>query len=178
MIGLTHSDLVGIVEYNPETGIFTWRHRGHDICSCSRSREAWNGNFAGKQAGSIGANGYMYTTFFNKHKVLLHSLAWFYMKKIWPDKYIDHINGDRIDNRFNNLREATASQNAANAKIRTDNKSGHKNVFWNSQKQMWHVRLVAEKRPIHIGFFSDIDVAADAAKKARIKFHKDYARHA
>ena len=106
----------------------------------------------------------------------VHRLVWFMHKNYWPIQ-IDHINGIKDDNRIENLREATTSQNNQNAKLRKDNISGVKGVSWNKIKKRWHAKIDVNKKRIQIGYFDDLEKAKLAIIKARNKYHKDFANH-
>jgi len=177
MIDFYQDYIKSIIEYFPETGEMIWKKRTSEHHKSPKVLNAWNSNFAGKVVGSIGKNGYKSAAIMNKYKVLVHHIAWIYMTGAWPEKYIDHKNGVRTDNKFDNLRPANESENSLNAKIRCDNKSGHKNVFWNCRVKKWNVKLSVNRKPIHIGYFDDLSAAALAAESARVTYHKDFARH-
>lgn len=78
------------------------------------------------------------------------------------DKYVDHINGDHLDNRRRNLRIASASENNYNARIRCDNSSGFKGVSFNKRKDKYRSYINFERKPIHIGYFDNPEDAARA----------------
>ena len=108
--------LKSILIYNPETGIFTWRHR-HD------ADKRWNTRYANKIAGSTDSNGYI-QIHINKKLFMAHRLAFLYMTGEHPREFIDHINGIRNDNRWENLRNASHSENQQNQRAaQKDNKS-------------------------------------------------------
>lgn len=102
---------------------------------------------------------------------LAHKLVWLWHYGYMP-KMIDHINGDRTDNRIENLRECTQQQNAANCKIRKHNQLGVKNVQFNGTS--YYVRVSGNR----FGPFKDLELADLVAQEARNKLHKEYARHA
>jgi hypothetical protein len=92
---------------------------------------------------------------------------------------IDHINGDRADNRLCNLREVTQSLNNANSARRRDNTSGFKGVFFCRQKSKWTARIKPPgMKRLHLGFFTDPQDAANAYAKAATEHFGDYARAA
>jgi hypothetical protein len=91
---------------------------------------------------------------------------------------IDHIDGNTSNNRPENLRAATHLGNARNAKKRKDNKSGHKNVFWNKSANKWAVSLSVNNKLRHFGYFEDLELAAFVASEARDKYHGEFARTA
>ena len=111
---LTQERLKEVLAYDPETGVATWRvKRGR---SHGRAR-----------AGYIGPDGYWLIMVDGK-SYLLHRLARFYMTGEWPKADSDHINLDRADNRWANLREADRSHNNANSHVRSRSQTGFKGV--------------------------------------------------
>ncbi len=100
----------------------------------------------------------------------------FMHRQIFGDvpKDIDHINRDRLDNRRSNLRSATRSENNANAKIRKDNTSGHKGVYWHSDRNKWTAEIAMNKKRTYLGIFVDIEDAVAARKAAEIKLFGEF----
>lgn len=128
-------------------------------------------------AGSVTTKGRI-TIRFNGKQHQGHRLAWFYHYGKWPSMDIDHINGNPLDNRIANLREATESENGANSKLYTNNTSGIKGVTWIARERKWRAAIQCRGRTICIGTFSDKERAAAAYReKAKILFG-DFARPA
>jgi hypothetical protein len=91
---------------------------------------------------------------------------------------VDHENGNGLDCRRSNLRDATRLQNRRNARLRSDNTSGFKGVFWEKQRQKWHAKLQGDnRRSVHVGFFASKEEAAVAVRAARLRLHGDFANH-
>lgn len=110
---ITQAYLQAILDYNPKTGLFVWKHRT-DITPAYIGR--WNARYEGEVAGTIKTDNSGYTYWYitiNNVRYLAHRVAWFYMKGIWPIE-IDHWNGCTLDNCFDNLRETDHSLNQAN----------------------------------------------------------------
>ena len=93
------------------------------------------------------------------------------------DMEVDHINGDRVDNRRCNLRLVTRSQNQHNAKVRRDNTSGHKGVCWNKAENKWKAYIFLHNRMRNLGHFRDIESAIAARLSAERELHGEYARN-
>ena len=108
-------------------------------------------------------------------KYKFHRIVFMYHHGYMP-KIIDHINGDKYDNRIENLREATSSQNRMNVGLSIKNKSGIKNVHWYKAQKCWRVQ-VQHKNGIYTKQFEDLELAELVAYAAREKFHGEYANH-
>lgn len=162
--------------YYNNDGTFTWKTRPLSHFQDTRAMNIWNTKYSGKKCvGSKKYNGYIYFTFFNK-SLSAHRLAWFiHNGDIDLNLEIDHINGVRDDNRIENLRIATPSNNQHNKRIQKNNSSGYKNVHWNKQCGKWQVIINVNKKGKHIGLYESIDDAADAAKNARYELLKSFA---
>lgn len=80
----------------------------------------------------------------------------------YPKKGVDHINGNKLDNRRKNLRVCTQSQNMANSPKRTTNRSGFKGVSWNKRYGKWEAYLTKDYKRVFLGYFDDIREAAKA----------------
>ena len=93
-----------------------------------------------------------------------------------PDGFvIDHANGNGIDNRRENIRICTISQNVQNSSRRSDNSSGFKGVGWHKNKK-WRVQIMVNGRVTHVGMFSDIVDAAKAYNDAAVKCFGEFAK--
>jgi hypothetical protein len=88
---------------------------------------------------------------------------------------IDHINGDKSDNRLCNLRVASRSQNNANSKLSKRNKSGYKGVLWSKEKKKWRAEIRKDKKSKHLGYFDNILDAVKAYNKTAIEYFGEYA---
>lgn len=108
----------------------------------------------------------------------IHHLVWIYHYD-WPLPYhIDHINRDRADNRVENLRAATKSQNAFNSKIRSDNTSGFKGAYFDkcqAGKKKWKARIQVNGKGISLGCFETVEEASKAYNKAVLRYAGEFA---
>jgi hypothetical protein len=160
---ITQRRLRDLLSYDPETGIFRWR--------VSRGKAK-----SGAVAGSINkSTGYRIIMLFGR-RYKAHRLAWFYMKGEWPVDKIDHRNTIRNDNRFKNLREATAAGNQHNSGRRRNNRSGYKGVDFKAGCGKWRAAITVNSRQMHLGYFTDIDAAAAAYAAAAAQYHGEFAR--
>lgn len=130
---------------------------------------------AGSKAGSINANRYI-SIVCNKQRYQAHRLIYLLHYGYIPE-CVDHIDGNRSNNKIENLRPATKSQNSCNQKINIKNTSGYKNVYWHKVYKKWRVCLVVKNKKIHFGTFVDLELADLTAQMAREKYHGNFARH-
>jgi len=161
---ITQEYLKSILNYNPETGMFTWK-----------LRKAKRNHF-GDEAGYL-KEGYRYVEI-NGKPFALHRLAFLYMNGEMPENLVDHINGVKNDNRWVNLRNATNQQNTINVKLNANNKSGVRCVSYFKPMKKWILRCTVNKKRHFIGYFDDLDLARIAyeqfAKKHHGEFYRDY----
>ena len=163
---LTVDLLNHLFEYDKETGNLIWKikpsSRGHHVK-------------AGDIAGTLKSHGYICVGI-NYNSYRAHRLI-FLMHKGYLPKTIDHINGDKLDNRIENLRAATVGQNQHNRKTNANNTSGYKGVSWNKALKKWTARITLERKIIHLGYFANVEEAAEVVRKAREELHGDFANH-
>ena len=164
MADITHARLVELLHYDPENGEFHWLKK-----TCAR-----HNNFKTGPVSTVDSKGYRVLKIDGK-RYRQHHLAWFYMTGSFTEKFIDHVNGDKSDNRFANLREATGSQNQWNTVIRQDNASGFKGVSFKDGK--WRARCAVKGKTFELGRFSNIQDAVIAVKNFREENHESFFRH-
>lgn len=106
-----------------------------------------------------------------------HRLAFLYMTGTYPDSDVDHINMDRGDNRFTNLRVAGRRKNMLNTKAHKDSALGKKNIFFRKDTGKYSVRATTNGRYRSFGCFDDLELAELVADFVREKYHLEYARN-
>lgn len=159
-----------LLRYEPDTGKLFWRERTPDMFANKNASAVWNGRHAGQEALSTLHNfGYMCGDVCGR-KCLAHRVVWAIVYGQWPQKQIDHINGDKADNRVENLREVTHQVNARNANMRVTNTSGYNGVCWQKNNKKWVAYIKIDGRRKHLGHFDDIRAAAAARKAAEIGY--------
>ncbi len=160
--GLTGSELETLFSYIPETGEFI-------------RKTAIGGFYPGTIAGSKNDQGYVKLRI-HGHNISAHRLAWVWMSGKWPANEIDHINGVRDDNRIENLREATVTEQCRNVKKYSNNTSGYKGVNWSPQFKRWEARIRINGRLHLIGRFKDVGLAAEAYQQRAAKEFGEFVR--
>lgn len=156
----TQDELKKIFDYHPD-GTLTWKiHSGKSKI--------------GKPAGVVNPNGYLRTGF-NKKIYANHRLIYMLHHGNLPEM-VDHIDGNPLNNRIENLRPANKYQNQQNQKLTSRNSSGFKNVGFCNQTKKWVVSIRINNKPKTIGRFSDIELADLVAQECRSLYHGEYAR--
>ena len=162
-----------LLDYNPATGMLTWRHRAEGLFKRHRQFLNWNARYSGRPTGYRTAFGYLIVRL-DPTVFMAHRLIWLLVHGE-PVPEIDHIDGDRANNRIANLRAATRSQNRANSGTSKNNTSGVKGV--NAHKNRFHARIMQDGKAIHLGSFRTIEEAAKARQQAAEQMHGKFARH-
>jgi HNH endonuclease len=167
MSELTADRLRELLSYDPETGVFRWRVRPSPYMAI----------LAGDEAGCFDGYGYRVIRI-ARFGYKAHRLAWLYMSGAWPRDQIDHLNGDKADNRWVNLREAGVSGNQANRPVCATNKSGFKGVFFLERASLrpWRAAVRIGGKTRYLGRFSAREEAALVYATAACGIHGEFAR--
>jgi hypothetical protein len=158
MPDLTAARLRELLSYDPETGVFM-RHAADGLT---------------RRTGCVNNRGYLVLTV-DRKLYSAHRLAFLYMTSEWPLNEIDHINRDKTDNRWINLRPATHSENHANARNRL-NKTGFRGVSRIGKR--YAARIFHRRRSISLGLYATPQEASDAYRKAARQLFGEYANPA
>jgi len=156
---LTKEQLKEVLDYSPETGVWVWK-------------KATRKGFTGKRAGQL-SRGYRYIRLFGR-LYLEHRLAFLYMEGEIPPQQVDHINRVRADNRWDNLRHASHTENCHNM-WSNRNTSGVKGVSWDKKNSKWLAQISVNGKQMNLGRFATKEEAAAAHKSAAKVLHGSFA---
>lgn len=156
---ITQEELKKLLHYDQNTGVFT--------------------RTSGKIAGSIitKETGKKYIhIFINGKKYYAHRLAWLYIHGKLPDDQIDHINGNGLDNKLENLRSVDGYENQKNRKRDQRNISGITGIRWNKKDNIWVAQITVNNKQIYLGCSKNIFEVACLRKSAEknFNFHKNH----
>jgi len=156
---LTVRRLKQVLHYTPSTGQFVWKQK--------RGRQA-----AGSTAGSSKGSGGYVRLMVDGTLYLAHRLIFFYVEGRFPKHDVDHINGNRADNRYKNLRHATRSANNQNRRTpHTRNKAGYLGVSFDPRDGRYYARIFFNGKQNSLGGFSTPEEAHAAYTHAKRLFH-------
>jgi hypothetical protein len=144
------------LDYDPDTGVFTWKPRPGD--------KKWNAKHVGEVAGSIASGGYR-QIMVDRKNYMAARLAWLYVHGEWPKNHIDHINRIRTDDRLVNLRDVTPVVNSNN---RSDNNGLPEGVFWDTKK-VKYIAQIPKCIPVfgmtYLGQYGNPIIAGEVVQK-------------
>lgn len=160
---ITQDQLKEVLEYDPISGNWTWL------------KTLANRALKGSSAGYINNIGYKMITIYGK---LYQSsrLAFLYQTGSMPEKYVDHIDGNRSNDKWSNLREATATQNQFNKPMQKNNTSGRKGVSWDKRKNKWVARLWIKRKCVYQEYFNNRQDAIYARENVETIYHGEFRR--
>ncbi len=172
-----------LLDYEQATGKLIWRarkakHFSHTDSPVLRC-DSWNKRCAGNEAlTSVGSHGYKTGRIFDI-QVLAHRVILAMELGRWPTA-VDHINGDRTDNRRTNLREVSKSENSRNCRRTSRNKSGVVGVYWADHAQKWRSEIQDSDGRKHLGYFTSKGEAIAVRKSAEREngYHPNHGRSA
>ena len=151
-----------LLRYDPETGNFYWivTGRGHALNAIAGTRHG---------------NGYLRITVAGE-RIFAHRLAWFFARGEMPTDDVDHINGNRSDNRICNLRLASRYQNLGNTRARKTSASGVKGVTFVRKTGRFRAVITVNGKQNHLGYFNTAEEASDAYRSAAQSAYGEFAR--
>ncbi|MCT8534482.1 HNH endonuclease [Glaesserella parasuis] len=152
-----------ILDYDPDSGIFHWKTRGNKRIDT---------RLAGKVAGVTGRDGYKVIRI-DGIGYYAHRLAWwhFFQQEIVGE--IDHINGQRDDNRISNLRIVSRLHNAQ-MRHRVHSSSGYMGVTWHKRDKKYQASIKSKGKNIHLGYFKSAEEASNAYQVAKQKIDEEF----
>jgi hypothetical protein len=157
------------LRYDYRTGKLYWRDD-------ATKNKTWRTRYAGTEAFTAdNGKGYrMGRLDYSAHQA--HRVIWAMHYGFWPQTSLDHINHDRTDNRIENLREATVSENQKNQSKHRSNTSGATGVYWYARYDKWMASITADGIKHHLGYFADkeLAIAARKAAEAQYGFHANH----
>lgn len=156
---LTQDRLKELLQYDADTGVFVYKIK-RQRCK------------VGAVAGTRDNRNYL-TCSIDGKLYKLHRLAWLYVYGHWPNDQIDHIDHNPSNNAIANLRDVSCAQNQQNRAHKTKSASGHLGVTWNKRDKRWQAHIELKGKSIHIGNYTDLDVAIIARRQAELKYHTD-----
>lgn len=175
-----------LLRYDPETGKLFWKERGPEWFKCgarsaAHNANTWNTKYAGKEAiCTVNSHGYKTGGVFDRI-VKAHRVVWAIEYGEWPNGHIDHISGDRLDNRVDNLRVVNDKINRRNHKMRSDNKSGRVGVCYLKAARKWHAYINDDLgNHLRLGTYAKKECAIKARQRAEIEhgYHQNHGRSA
>jgi len=165
---LSFEELDSTFKYDKETGLLTWKKNRRKT---SIGKEAGNDTAAGYRELTLHRDG-------NRYRLFTHRVAWILTHGKWPEKQIDHINGNTKDNRLVNLREVSNQENHKNMKRHKGNKSGATGVYWSKAASKWQAYICIDGKQTYLGVFEDKEEAFKIRRDAEgvAEFHKNHGR--
>lgn len=166
--------------YLPE-GSFVphWRMRPASHFRSELEAEAFNRRHAGRPAGTVRSDGrrrILFKCCGESFRVYGYHVVWMLVRGAAPMARLDHIDGNCGNDAIENLREATQSQNIANAKMFAHNTSGVRGVSWRKERRKYRAHIKVRGKYRHLGYFDDLAEAKAAYAAAAYQHFGEYAR--
>ncbi len=152
-----------LFDYDPQTGVLSWRVKRAQVSP---------GDAAGARRG---VDGYLQVSI-DRKLYRVHRIVWLWMTGSAPDHFLDHKDADKANNRWDNLRPATKSQNQANVGLTARNTSGRKGVFWHRASGRWVSQIWKDRTSYFLGYFDDPAMASAAYAAKAGELFGEFAR--
>ncbi len=171
-------------DVNRETGVLTWRERPVDHFTSEHGQKIFNTKYSGRVAGTLslrrGGRKYLTVNLGRNHRAnhfLVHRIVWTILNGEMPEGMdIDHINGNGTDNRPENLRMASRSENICNTRPRPRKHMMPRGVYYHAHSGLYRAEIKVMGKTISLGYYKLKSIAAVVRAKAAIKHHGAFAR--
>ena len=163
--------LRSLFSYDADTGILRWLIDP----SCGSRNIGDEAGYVSRMSDCTSGKPY-YCVTVKSDRYMAHQAIWCIVTGVWPELEIDHIDGNGLNNRWLNLREATHAQNMSNRKMQRNNTSGYRGVHCGASNRKWMAKIKINSKMVHLGGFDSADEAAHAYNKAAIEHHGEFAR--
>lgn len=157
-----------LLDYDPETGVFTWLERDASYFTHEANWKGWNTKWAGRRAFTTKTRKGYLTGYLLNVPVYAHRVAWAFVHGVWPEQPVHHINGRCNDDRIANLRLETQSSLSMKFPGGNVSKSGHRGVHWHKESGKWSAMLRRQGKARYLGLFSELEDAIAARKAAEL----------
>lgn len=155
---LTQARLKELLSYDPEVGIFSWIvERG----KCHK----------GSPAGCLDSRGYLVITI-DRKRYYAHRMAWLYMNGSMPSMNIDHMDGNKSNNKISNIRDVSVSTNAQNLKQATSRNLSTGVLGVRMLKGKYLSQITIDGKDRHLGTFNSPEEAHEAYLNTKRKLHE------
>jgi len=158
---ISHEELLRVLVYNSETGIFKWKVKPSAKVKI------------GATAGTPHNSGYICVMIYGVH-YMAHRLAWFHYYGVWPTHLIDHRDTIKTNNWISNLREASYTENLFNTTKRCSNTSGYRGVYFNKQLGKYIASSTISGNRVHLGCFVTPELASEAYQMFVKEYHGQF----
>lgn len=170
MTNLTFEIANDLLRYEADTGRMFWRERDKEWFPDERAWKVWNTRYAGAEAFTTpDGDGYLKGRLLGE-RYRAHRVIWLLHTGSWPSDQIDHINGNKSDNRIENLRDVSGQENLRNQRRRSTNTSGYAGVSWHKRDNRWSAQIWHDGRKRHLGLFKSRDEAVATRKQAEKRY--------
>ena len=161
MAKLTATRVRELLRYDPETGKLFWK-----VNKGARARIGQEAGYVQKITSTLAYKRVM----IDKKRYQVHRIIWLFAFGYWPEGEIDHWDRNGLNNKMENLREATRSENTQNAKRHKNNTSGVKGVYWHKTATKWTAQITVDGRKVYLGLFRSFWGAVIARKAAEKQY--------
>lgn len=160
--------------YDPNTGLLIWKVRPLEHFKNKRIFNVWNAKYSNKVAGYIENSGHLAVCISN-HEYRIHRLIWKIQSGLDPVALIDHIDRNKLNNKWENLREATKSQNNKNASFK--NSSGFIGVYFDNRSKKYQAAIRINGKNKSLGYFNTAEEAFKVRSIAEKATHGEFANN-
>lgn len=158
-----------LLKYDEAAGILLWQPRPLEMFATEGAAKAWNTRYAGRVAGGKTNEGYISIGILGI-SYMAHRLVWTMANNRAPEGEIDHINGNKADNRVENLRVVTTQENARNTKKQKNNSTGQTGVYWDKSCSKYVAIIGIDNKLKNLGRFQTASEACAARKAAEAAY--------